>query len=48
MQSNKDAEKGRTRELYQAARRITNKKHQQVVAVKNKKNEVIKKQECST
>ena len=41
-ETEKSAVKGRTRELYHAARKITNKKHRQVVTVKNKKGEVIK------
>ena len=38
-ETEKSAEKGGTRELYQAARKITSKKHRQVVAVKNKKGD---------
>ena len=41
-EAEKSAEKGETRELYPAARKITSKKHKQVVAVKKKKDEVIK------
>ena len=35
-EAEKSAERGTTRELYQAARKITNKKHRQVVVVKIK------------
>ena len=41
-EAEKSAGKGRTRELYQAARKITNKKHRQVAAVKNKNGGIIK------
>jgi len=44
-EAEKSAEKGSTREPYQAVRKITNKKHRQVAAVKNKKGEVIKDKE---
>ena len=44
-EAERSAEKGRTRELYQAARRLTNKKMRQAAAVKDKHGEVIKDKE---
>ena len=38
----KYAENGRTRELYQTAKKITNSRQRQVAAVKNKRGEIIK------
>ena len=38
----KYAENGRTRELYQTAKKITNNRRHQVAAVKNKRGEIIK------
>ena len=46
-EAEKHAENGRTRELYQTAKKITNKRRRQVETVKNKRGEIIK-DKCQT
>ena len=41
-ETEKYAENGRNRELYQTAKKITNKRQRQVAAIKNKRGETIK------